>query len=320
MLNHQTKNVCLVCQDSEEKVLVLHKTRRQTHSMCYSCLVNYISDPIEKLVELAKTGNLINGPVVKCPGSYTGLQRNRCKCDVLIPESISFEETEKVSCNVRALYIISKVENTLLCPHESCLGIIFRKDFFGEEATCAECNRSMCMSCATFPYHTGMNCDDYNSLKKDGLHDLVSNGIVKSCPKCKSITEKNEGCNKMYCIKCGTKWCWLCLETDIDYNHYNENSKTPCSNLLWEGVDVNNQGVEEHPHIHQIVGRINRDNIHNPPPIHIDQVDMRRMQYEEQINDNNYEIGQRGYRVINPGIDYMYDSDDEFLSSDEEND
>lgn len=47
-------------------------------------------------------------------------------------------------------------------------------------------------------------------------------------------------CNKMICESCHTKWCWLCQSMNIDYEHYNENNETRCSNKLWEGVDLEN--------------------------------------------------------------------------------
>ncbi|VDN87595.1 unnamed protein product, partial [Brugia pahangi] len=32
----------------------------------------------------------------------------------------------------------------------------------------------------------------------------------KACPSCHAKIEKNSGCNKMTCIKCGRSFCWLC--------------------------------------------------------------------------------------------------------------
>ena len=64
-------------------------------------------------------------------------------------------------------------------------------------------------------------------------------GKLKFCPQCKVPTLKNNGCNKMVCIRCHIKWCWLCTDTNIDYDHYNSGNVGRCSGKLWEGVDEN---------------------------------------------------------------------------------
>merc|ERR1712070_250896 len=43
---------------------------------------------------------------------------------------------------------------------------------------------------------------------------------AKSCPGCKMAITKSAGCNKMRCGSCGTKFCWLCGKSDIEYDHF----------------------------------------------------------------------------------------------------
>ena len=45
----------------------------------------------------------------------------------------------------------------------------------------------------------------------------------KACPTCNNPIQKSEGCNKMICARCSTKFCWRCLvvlpEKD-PYSHF----------------------------------------------------------------------------------------------------
>merc|ERR1712179_551682 len=46
----------------------------------------------------------------------------------------------------------------------------------------------------------------------------------KQCPHCKAHIEKEDGCNKMACLRCGTYFCWLCqsvLDKKFPYLHFN---------------------------------------------------------------------------------------------------
>ena len=45
---------------------------------------------------------------------------------------------------------------------------------------------------------TSLASEDY--LKDNARH----------CPHCNAPIEKNEGCNKITCWRCGTNFCWLC--------------------------------------------------------------------------------------------------------------
>lgn len=38
------------------------------------------------------------------------------------------------------------------------------------------------------------------------------NSNSRKCPSCGMATIKNEGCNKMTCVYCGSNWCWKCQQ------------------------------------------------------------------------------------------------------------
>lgn len=105
-----------------------------------------------------------------------------------------------------------------------------------------------CRNCHTSPYHVGKSCIEYqleNNATAESMYinANIKEGVVKLCPCCKVPTEKvrnNDGtyvgCNKIVCSVCGNKWCWLCIEVNIDYDHFNVNSISRCANKLWDGV------------------------------------------------------------------------------------
>jgi len=43
---------------------------------------------------------------------------------------------------------------------------------------------------------------------------------TKRCPKCEMAIEKTEGCSKMHCRSCDTKFCWRCGKVIEGYDHF----------------------------------------------------------------------------------------------------
>ncbi|CAG0884323.1 unnamed protein product [Darwinula stevensoni] len=159
------------------------------------------------------------------------------------------------------------MKDVTYCPRTFCLTPVLLDD----ESTiglCPSCSFAFCKHCKR-AYHGVMPCAlteeekgvIYNEfirgndgvkehyLKKYGRRQIseVINQFefkkycsenTKPCPNCKANIEKNGGCNKMSCFKCGNFFCWLCLEL-LDpcnpYLHYSTSNK--CLNKLFEGVD-----------------------------------------------------------------------------------
>jgi len=62
-----------------------------------------------------------------------------------------------------------------------------------------------------------MLVDDIQTASWMGQHS-------KQCPHCKAHIEKQDGCNKMACVRCNTYFCWICqtmLDKKFPYLHFN---------------------------------------------------------------------------------------------------
>ena len=100
----------------------------------------------------------------------------------------------------------------------------------------------------TSPYHTNKSCLEVESENKNSengkyINKMKIEGLLKFCPTCRCACIKYNGCHKMLCSVCGENWCWLCLSSNIDYDHYNINKEGCCSGKLWEGLDENGNNI-----------------------------------------------------------------------------
>lgn len=58
-----------------------------------------------------------------------------------------------------------------------------------------------------------------SELPKEDIEKLLNESktltylkfCTKACPSCNNSIQKTEGCNKMICSACQTKFCWMCL-------------------------------------------------------------------------------------------------------------
>ena len=90
---------------------------------------------------------------------------------------------------------------------------------YDKKYECIVCNTSQCPKCqASWEVHQGLNCAQFK-LKQESVNvfdekimEMLYEGVMQVCPKCKTFTEKAEGCNKMICEVngCNEYWCWCC--------------------------------------------------------------------------------------------------------------
>lgn len=131
-----------------------------------------------------------------------------------------------------------KIVNHGHCPGKNCPG------FVGQGWKCGLCNTKICGQCREI-----ISPEEQKNAKESAMmikeHDWVSNKVhvcnedtvqsiehlkkstYKSCPSCKVMIERSQGCNQMFCVNCKVFFDWktgrLIKDTRFVHNpHYQE--------------------------------------------------------------------------------------------------
>ena len=191
---------CEVCYEEINKEDKKLNTIPCGHLFCTHCWFNYL----RTLITEAKVEK------IKC-------MDHECQ-EILSEEFIIMHISEDK--NLMDKYIkfkkradILQDKNKKLCPKPDCDSFL-QKSELSKYVKC-ENGHEYCYECLR-PPHGKKSCD-YN-LEKEFVQ-WKKGKRVKSCPRCKIYTEKNEGCNHMTCVNCKYQWCWLC-EGEYKYGHY----------------------------------------------------------------------------------------------------
>nr|CAD2175143.1 unnamed protein product [Meloidogyne enterolobii] len=98
---------------------------------------------------------------------------------------------------------------------------------------CIVCNAQFCRICERDwdDEHIGLSCEemdrkDKRDKKEREIEKKLNEAIVRKCPKCGIAFIKRDGCNKMTC-RCGMTQCYICRETDIQYEHFCQHFRDP---------------------------------------------------------------------------------------------
>ncbi|CAG8718629.1 9508_t:CDS:2, partial [Acaulospora morrowiae] len=100
------------------------------------------------------------------------------------------------------------------------------------QSHCTRCNNDICLQCGESTHHPGMTCIQFMRYKVANPHLFVSNqhfpchvhndtldalenikwklANSKSCPNCSILINRDDGCNKVDCLHCGYRFCWIC--------------------------------------------------------------------------------------------------------------
>jgi len=71
---------------------------------------------------------------------------------------------------------------------------------------CSSCGTKICNRCDS-AFHEGKSC--LEAMDPDFAQYVKENG-AKFCMVCKTIVERDGGCEHIVCSVCGYQWCWVC--------------------------------------------------------------------------------------------------------------
>lgn len=101
------------------------------------------------------------------------------------------------------------------CERIACAPNASAMEQEGNVAHCDGCCTSFCLICGEEP-HAPSGCKDLALWNEKCRNESeTANWILantKSCPKCASRIEKNQGCNHITCQRCKHDFCWICLQ------------------------------------------------------------------------------------------------------------
>ncbi|CAI4232527.1 unnamed protein product [Auanema sp. JU1783] len=245
-------DICTINQTGTNFV----KFRPCSHIFCKDCCRNYFNDRL-KNVQVKQLECLSSD----CHSSAASR---------VIKELLGEEEYERYD-GILLENAIAQMSDVVACARSRC----GQPANISEEprylAICSVCEFTFCILCRK-TFHGVDNCR-FTDVHKNAIVESWENGTeeeknkmithfgglqqyqiavenIKSeiwiqgngrqCPRCKVPIEKNEGCNKMLCVKCSCAFCWLCnaiLDKNDPYAHFTESGQTNCFNRLFEFIE-----------------------------------------------------------------------------------
>jgi hypothetical protein len=242
-VNGITRSSCIICMtdyDQDTPRIVIHETKRQVHSACVECIDMYLSEKLNiMLLNGTYKSNCILSCKFVCPGNPNGLQKNQCKHTFFICCSDKYtNRCPKTAENIQKICQLDTSDYLHLCSNKSCRKVVKETPFYMVD--CPDCHTTKCVLCNVEPFHLGMSCEQHkkNDMTVDKeLEELLRSNVIRFCPSCNHAIEKtNDTCNKVYCSECHTKFCWLCGEAHIDYDHFRIGNPNKCAGKLFEGI------------------------------------------------------------------------------------
>ena len=106
------------------------------------------------------------------------------------------------------------------CPTQSCNG------FLNDNWHCILCNNTTCASC-------NEKKEEEHKCNPDTVETVkLLKRDTKSCPNCKTMIYKIDGCDQMWCTQCHTAFSWKSgsIETKIHNPHYYEWMRSKSAN------------------------------------------------------------------------------------------
>lgn len=211
---------CNICLENVAATMSLSASAcEKGHVHCKPCIAGYLCSAIE------------NGDIIFCCPGRDIVSNHGCMATFNDAEIKMYSSDELFSKYQRFRDIKT---NTKFRECPKC-----KEGYVGDPEhpaiTCVKCNTVYCFF--HNDAHPAQSCTDYAAYmrKEHKMEEERSEQVVKlskNCPKCKSPTIKNGGCNHMTCV-CRSDWCWICNNEIQDVTeHY---SSGPCSGQQFIG-------------------------------------------------------------------------------------
>lgn len=187
------------------------------HAFCLNCWDNFCQNAVNDGPNCVLT----TCPNAKCTEIVTEEEMKRAlgEGSDFLNKFLSFQLRSFVESN----------SLTRWCPGRGCDRIACALSAAAMEsegcvAHCVECSTDFCLVCGEEP-HSPSNCKSLSKwMEKCKNESETANWILantKSCTKCHSRIEKNQGCNHMTCQRCKHEFCWICMG---DWNDHGANT------------------------------------------------------------------------------------------------
>ncbi|GFS32170.1 e3 ubiquitin-protein ligase RNF14 [Nephila pilipes] len=254
-----SSHICEICYATKEgSEFVTFKACK--HFFCRECIKSFFEVQIRE-------GNVNS---LYCPDGDCKTQADGSVVKQVVEKEL-FEKYDKMLLS-RSLEDMTDVT---FCPRKACLCPVLL-DIGGRIGSCPACNFVFCPFC-NMAYHGIAPCvfkeeqkltlfEEYTKgskatkvelekrygkrLLKTLVEETLSEGWKdvhsKNCPHCKASIQKEEGCNKMTCFKCGSYFCWMCgarLKHSDPYEHF-RNADSECNLFVFEDRGVGGGGFD----------------------------------------------------------------------------
>lgn len=142
--------------------------------------------------------------------------------EIDIEKLFSNEEFE-IYLNSKAKFEGFSDNNMMPCPIPDCEGFGKKAEIRDGFIKCSK-NHKFCERCLK-EAHVNKKCIKTTDYSMQIMSQFKQ---IKKCPNCKTLVEKQEGCNNVTCgnIWCNFTFCWVCMKS-YDKNHYS-NPLSPC--------------------------------------------------------------------------------------------
>ncbi|XP_040214175.1 E3 ubiquitin-protein ligase RNF14-like isoform X2 [Rana temporaria] len=145
---------------------------------------------------------------------------------------------------------LEMMTDVVYCPRLSCQTPVMQEPG-GTMGICTSCQYAFCTLCM-MTYHGVSKCKASESMDPTSgepgpkrnrgkigrlrkLREWESKTWItencKKCPRCDANIQKDSGCNKMACGKCGQYFCWICMKCLSETNPYSHYINSACTQM-----------------------------------------------------------------------------------------